>query len=241
MDIFLESDLWSDDDCYQYVLNLLHPAGIRCPAGHKLEQLDKHIYKTDLKGVPRYKCFVHGCKKTFNLYTGTFLQGKSYNPREVVDCINGIQANMSCEQLSKELCIEKRRLKKTYHHFKELAELSIKQSKGYKDWENTFKKVLAAGENSLPRRDYNELKRQMENVINSRSNKVDWISVLKKVTHWEIAEGIKKLPQQEGEALYITTDKGERYILQRHNYELSHGTTTKRTVTDIRVEKIRKK
>jgi hypothetical protein len=49
------TDLLSEADCYQYLLDLLHLAGLDCPLGHDLP-VDQAPHKQERGAVVSYRC-----------------------------------------------------------------------------------------------------------------------------------------------------------------------------------------
>lgn len=141
----------SDLTPYNELLALLHPKGLHCPEGHHLSDITKNIYKRDHKGMPRYKCSYPGCSKSFNLFTGTPLQGTSFSPVEVILCVDGIIERMDTKALSDKIGIPERRLKKYYGYLEKLSLRKVRyQYPIVENWEAIFDKILLTGEAHLP-------------------------------------------------------------------------------------------
>ena len=62
------TDLVNQKECYDFLLNILHPNGLRCPNGHPLPPEQKP-HDLSRKPLVDYKCRV--CGRVYNLFTNT--------------------------------------------------------------------------------------------------------------------------------------------------------------------------
>ena len=93
------TDLLSAQGCYDWLVGLLHPAGLACPHGHSLE--DCYVHKRHRAPLLGYRCKI--CKCCFNALTGTVLMRTHYSAAEIVLLVRGIAQGVSTAQLAREL------------------------------------------------------------------------------------------------------------------------------------------
>jgi hypothetical protein len=215
----------SEQKLYSEVLTLLHPEGLCCPNGHHIFDVNKNIYKRDPNGMPRYKCNHHGCSKSFNIYTGTFLQGTSFSPKDVMIYVNGILEKMDFKELSDISGIPERRLKKYYDFFRKLSRRKTSiQFPIVRDWETIFDKILTAGEAKLPLKDYHFLRSLVFRIWITAGDTTHWNNYLKNIVDWDIIE-------EHGEKrLILTTREKKQFVLRKNppvkNIDPETGETT---------------
>lgn len=97
------SDLLTEQECYDYLLRVLHPDGLTCPAGHLLPP-DQAPH--DCSRAPRcdYRCRV--CGAVFNLFTNTVWTGTHYDCVTVVLVMRGFVQGIPTLQLADELKLD---------------------------------------------------------------------------------------------------------------------------------------
>jgi len=78
------SDLLDPQECYGYLLRVLHPDGLKCKAGHALPP-DQAPHDRERTPLVDYRCRV--CGNVFNLFTDTV--GRNYNGPVNSDTPNG--------------------------------------------------------------------------------------------------------------------------------------------------------
>ncbi len=93
------ADLMDEDACYAKLLGWLHPDGLACPkcgARHGL-----HVHHRHRAPLLDYRC--KACRRVFNAYTGTALQGTQRRPVELVLIVRGFAQGVPTAQLAREL------------------------------------------------------------------------------------------------------------------------------------------
>jgi transposase-like protein len=93
-------DLMDQTACYQKLMGLLHPEGLACPRCAARDGLNVHRRRGD-SPVVDYRC--KGCRRVFNLYTGTRWQGTHFGPATILLILRGITQGVSTAQLAREL------------------------------------------------------------------------------------------------------------------------------------------
>ncbi len=73
------TELLNEQECYDFLLNLLHPEGLCCPNGHQLPP-NQAPHARRRAPILKYRCRL--CGKVFHLFTKTILSGIYYNCRQ---------------------------------------------------------------------------------------------------------------------------------------------------------------
>ena len=94
------TDLLDEQGCYDALVGILHPHGLRCPLGHGLPG-DQRPHMRDRAPVVDYRC--RTCGKVFNLFTGTVFAGTHYSCARVVLILRGFGQGTPTRQLADEL------------------------------------------------------------------------------------------------------------------------------------------
>lgn len=103
--------LMDEEACYQLLLELFHPEGLRCPRCQVTDGLLVHRYYR--APVLDYRCRV--CGRVFNAWTGTMLRGTHYRPSKIILIVRGFAQGVSTAQLARELGCSRRHLEKLRH------------------------------------------------------------------------------------------------------------------------------
>lgn len=120
MDFPLE-ELLDPQRCYDFMLPLLHPDGLRCPNGHPLAEC--YVYKRGRAPVLDYRCKT--CGRCFNLFTGTLLQATKYTVVHIVQLLRGIAQGVPTAQLAREMGVDRKWLLVRRHQLQELARQAL--------------------------------------------------------------------------------------------------------------------
>jgi transposase len=112
------ADLMNQQECYDFLLNILHPNGLRCPSGHPLPSEQK---PHDLSRQPLvdYKCRI--CGRVYNLFTNTIWSGTGYDCVIIVLMIRGFTQGIPTKHLADELDRDYSNLLKWRHKIQQLA------------------------------------------------------------------------------------------------------------------------
>jgi transposase-like protein len=106
-------DLMDQAACYRRLHVLLHPDGLTCPrCGAGRDGYSVHR-RRDHSPVVDYRC--KGCKRVFNLYTGTPWQGTHRSPAEILLILRGFTQGVSTARLARELKASRRHLLQLRH------------------------------------------------------------------------------------------------------------------------------
>jgi transposase-like protein len=93
------TDLMDERACYDRLLGLLHPGGLRCPDCGAADGLGVHRRRRD--PVLDYQCA--GCGRVFNAFTGTSLHGAKKSCRHLLLVLRGLAQGTTTAQLAREL------------------------------------------------------------------------------------------------------------------------------------------
>ena len=80
------TDLLDQNQCFRFLLQTLHPDGLRCPRGHPLPD-DQAPH--DRKRAPLVTYRSRRCGAVFNLFVGTLWSGTQYDCATVVMVLRG--------------------------------------------------------------------------------------------------------------------------------------------------------
>ena len=97
------TELLSEQECYNYLLKILHPNGIKCSCGKKVER-EQAPHTRDRAPIVEYRC--QKCNKVFNIFTKTMWQGTHYDCRTIVLLIRGYAQGIPSLHLAKELQLD---------------------------------------------------------------------------------------------------------------------------------------
>ena len=88
-------DLLDDEACYDFLVDSLHPKGLRCPRCRGRRYV---VHRAHRHPVLDYRC---GCGRVFNAFTGTALQGTQRSPAHLVLLLRGIAQGVPTAQLAR--------------------------------------------------------------------------------------------------------------------------------------------
>lgn len=111
-------DLMDADACYRFLVDTLHPGGLRCPACRRDDTLSVH--DRHRPPVLDYRC--RRCHAVFNAYTGTPLQKTHKTPAQLVLLLRGIWQGTPTARLARELSCDRKHLLELRHKLQGLAE-----------------------------------------------------------------------------------------------------------------------
>lgn len=110
--------LMSYEECYMFLMEILHPQGLHCPKGHPINK-DQKPHKFRKNGLPCYRC--RTCAKVFNIFTNTILQGIHYDCIKIVLMLHGFVKGETTQTLRKELKVSYNALLDWRHKLQEFA------------------------------------------------------------------------------------------------------------------------
>ena len=112
------TELLDERACYEFLLSVLHPKGLRCPVGHKVAA-GQAPHMNDRAPVVDYRC--RRCGKVFNVFTNTLWRGTHYSCRQVVLLVRGFAQGVPTLHLAKELNLDYETVLTRRHGWQEQA------------------------------------------------------------------------------------------------------------------------
>ena len=112
-------ELMDEQKCYDYLLKVLHPQGLRCPGGHPL-RLGQKPHDRHRDPVLDYRC--PECGRVFNAFSQTVWSGGRYTCVQMVLILRGIAQGVPTEHLADELGIDRSHLLAKRHEIQKLLE-----------------------------------------------------------------------------------------------------------------------
>lgn len=112
-------ELMDEQKCYDYLLKVLHPQGLTCPAGHSV-QPDQKPHDRHRAPIFDYRCAE--CGRVFNAFTQTVWSGGRYTCVQMVLIMRGIAQGVPTEHLADELGIDRSHLLAKRHEIQQLLE-----------------------------------------------------------------------------------------------------------------------
>jgi transposase-like protein len=111
-------DFRNEDACYQFLLDLVHSAGLRCPRCHAAEGFSTH--RSFREPVLDECC--SRCSRVFHAWTGTPFQGTPWRPAPIVLILRGFAQGTSTAQPARELACSRRHLLDLRHRLQARAQ-----------------------------------------------------------------------------------------------------------------------
>ena len=112
------NDLLDEQACYDFLVHVLHPDGLRCPQGHPLPP-DQAAHDRHRAPILDYRC--RTCGAVFNLFTGTSLAKSHYRCSTLVQILRGIAQGVPTQHLAEELGIDRGHLLARRHQIQGLV------------------------------------------------------------------------------------------------------------------------
>jgi transposase-like protein len=112
------TELLDEQACYEFLLSVLHPQGLRCPAGHKVAP-GQAPHMSDRAPVMDYRC--RRCGRVFNVFTTTLWKGTHYSCRQVVLLVRGFAQGVPTLHLARELDLDYETVLTRRHSWQEQA------------------------------------------------------------------------------------------------------------------------
>jgi transposase len=110
-------DYLDEGACYTKLVGLLHPDGLSCPHCGERQRLGIHRRHRD--PVLDYQC--GACRRVFNAWTGTALEGTHRRPPHVLMILHGISKGTPTAQMARELGCDRRWLLALRHRLQDFA------------------------------------------------------------------------------------------------------------------------
>jgi len=119
---FALTPMLDEEACYNYLVEALHPNGLRCPLDHPLPK-DQAPHRKVRAPVMDYRC--RQCGKVFNAFTGTVWSKTKYRPSIIVQILKGIAQGTPTQHLAWELKIDRSTLTGRRHQIQALLQANF--------------------------------------------------------------------------------------------------------------------
>lgn len=117
--LFPIDELLDEQRCYEFLLHMLHPEGLRCPQEHPLppgqQPHDRHRAP-----IMDYRC--RQCGAVYNLFTGTSWCKTRYSCSTLVLLLRGIAQGVPTKHLAEELGLDRSHVLERRHAVQRLLE-----------------------------------------------------------------------------------------------------------------------
>ncbi len=110
-------ELMDEGACYTKLVQALHPAGIACPRCKRDDKIAVHRHHR--APVLDYRCA--SCRRVFNAFTGSALQGTKRRPSQLILILRGIAQGVPTAQLARELGCDRSELHRFRQRLQEAA------------------------------------------------------------------------------------------------------------------------
>ena len=91
------NELFSEEECYQYLKRSLHPEGLSCSNGHELPS-DQAPHDRRRAPIVDYRC--RECGAVFNIFTDTVWSKTHYDPSTIVMLLRGFAKGLPTKWLT---------------------------------------------------------------------------------------------------------------------------------------------
>lgn len=112
------TEIVSEQECYAYLMRILHPEGLKCPQGHPLPA-DQAPHDRHRAPIMDYRC--RTCGRVFNIFTGTIWQGTHLSCTTIVLLIRGVVQGLPTLQLAEELGVGYETLLRWRHRIQQMG------------------------------------------------------------------------------------------------------------------------
>jgi hypothetical protein len=114
---FSTLQLMDEQKCYDYLVEILHPDGLCCPACERPVEQSK-VHRHDRAPVLYFRC---SCGRIYNAFAGTLWQGTHHSCCVIVRILQGFAQGIPTLHLAQELGVDRKHLLERRHRIQELA------------------------------------------------------------------------------------------------------------------------
>ncbi|MBI5929206.1 MAG: IS1 family transposase [Chloroflexi bacterium] len=139
--------LLDKNKCYEYLVGLFHPEGLKCPKCRCKLPEGQHPHKYSSEHLPSYRCRNCGC--VFNIFSYTVLKGIRFGVVTIVMMVRGFLEGKTTMHLSKELKVSYNNLLDWRHVLQEVAFGNRDRSKLPDDAVESDEVFINAGEKGI--------------------------------------------------------------------------------------------
>ena len=106
----------SEDKCYNFLVEVLHPEGLKCP-NCKTPCEETKIHRRERAPLLTYRCT---CGRVFNAWTGTLFQGTQWPPSIWLQVLRDFAQGIPTKRIAEELGLSRTNLLKVRHRMQAL-------------------------------------------------------------------------------------------------------------------------
>ena len=114
---FSTVELMDEQKCYDYLVEILHPAGLCCPTCQNSVEQSK-VHRRDRAPILNFRC---SCGRIYNAFAGTLWQGTHQRCSVIVRILQGFAQGTPTLHLAKELGMDRKHLLERRHEMQEFA------------------------------------------------------------------------------------------------------------------------
>ena len=115
---FSITDLLDEQKCYDWLVNILHPKGLRCDRCQQPAS-EAGVHRRDRAPVLYYHCV---CGRIYNAFAGTVWQGTQRSCSQIISILQGCAQGKSTAHLARELDTDRGCLLELRHRMQAHAE-----------------------------------------------------------------------------------------------------------------------
>jgi transposase-like protein len=111
------TELMDEQACYDELVGWLHPDGLACPRCRGADT--SRVHRRDRAPILDYRC--RACRRVYNAFTGTALQGTKRRPVALLLILRGFARGEATARLARELECDRLELLRSRHKLQDLA------------------------------------------------------------------------------------------------------------------------
>jgi transposase-like protein len=115
-------DLMSPENCYQWLLDNLHPDGLKCPYCRSQE---RWVHRRDREPLMDYRC--KNCHKTYNLFSKTDFEKSHLNLTQIVLLMRGVCKGDTANTMAEEIGVSRQTIQNRRQRIQQRAYESLPQ------------------------------------------------------------------------------------------------------------------
>ncbi len=111
-------DLLDEQKCYDFLVNILHPSGLRCDQCQRPAS-EARVHRRDRAPVLYFRCV---CGRIYNAFADTIWQSTQRSCSQIISILQGFAQGKTTAHLARELCTDRPHLLELRHRIQANAE-----------------------------------------------------------------------------------------------------------------------
>ena len=111
MVVFPTFELWDEQKCYDWLVNKLHPRGLRCSRCQR-PAAEARVHRRDRAPALYYRCV---CGRVYNAFAGTVWEGTQRACSQIIAILQGFAQGKPTAHLARELGTDRAQLLEIRH------------------------------------------------------------------------------------------------------------------------------